>query len=330
MCVCVCVCVCELYAIKGRGGDQGTRCELYQIIAVNVWQDTCSVNINMGCCQSTAAVPPTSRPADKSHAPVSTPSPASNTVAKKSAPDAKVMPDAADNKLCNLMPHSHAAESAIKLMPHHFLLADSTPLPQAVSFASAAISAATSTKSSEDPSERSASEFLTPPPPSASPSAALSESSYVDVQQQLYEGSSPAEASIKLDVEVVPQRSRSRTSRAAAQLKQRTQSSLTQRLSHVNVLKASGVDPSHARVIKRKESHLIRQSSIGASLSPAADETSQPQCDGGPTSNDLDRFVGTWKGGELRGRDEFLKAMELPWLVRKVAAMYARSSQTPV
>jgi len=37
--------------------------------------------------------------------------------------------------------------------------------------------------------------------------------------------------------------------------------------------------------------------------------------------NDLERFVGTWKGGEVKNRDEFLKAMDLPWVLRKVASM---------
>lgn len=53
--------------------------------------------------------------------------------------------------------------------------------------------------------------------------------------------------------------------------------------------------------------------------SPIQSETSHEQ--EGPTSECLDRFVGTWHGGVVEGRDEFLKAMELPWLVRKVAAM---------
>ena len=33
----------------------------------------------------------------------------------------------------------------------------------------------------------------------------------------------------------------------------------------------------------------------------------------------LDRFVGTWRGGAVEGREPFLKAMELNWVLRQIA-----------
>ena len=39
-----------------------------------------------------------------------------------------------------------------------------------------------------------------------------------------------------------------------------------------------------------------------------------------PSASELGRFVGTWKAAGVEGREEFLKAMSLPWILRKIAA----------
>ena len=40
----------------------------------------------------------------------------------------------------------------------------------------------------------------------------------------------------------------------------------------------------------------------------------------GPQSSDLQRYLGKWKAAGIEGRDEFMKAMQLPWILRKIAA----------
>eukprot|EP00908_Phaeocystis_cordata_P017828 Transcript_29198.p2 GENE.Transcript_29198~~Transcript_29198.p2 ORF type:complete len:355 (+),score=142.22 Transcript_29198:393-1457(+) len=59
------------------------------------------------------------------------------------------------------------------------------------------------------------------------------------------------------------------------------------------------------------------KASEGASMSSGlgAGEASS-----GPRAADLERFVGVWKAAGVEGREEFLKAMQLPWILRKVAA----------
>ena len=46
--------------------------------------------------------------------------------------------------------------------------------------------------------------------------------------------------------------------------------------------------------------------------------------DGGPTQSDIERYVGTWKAAGVEGREAFLKAMELPWILRKLVAVRSR------
>lgn len=40
----------------------------------------------------------------------------------------------------------------------------------------------------------------------------------------------------------------------------------------------------------------------------------------GPQLSDLQRYLGTWKAAGVEGREEFMKAMQLPWILRKIAA----------
>ena len=51
----------------------------------------------------------------------------------------------------------------------------------------------------------------------------------------------------------------------------------------------------------------------------AASHAAPHAADQGPCDADLDAYVGVWRAAGLEGRDELLKAMALPWILRQIA-----------
>ena len=93
-------------------------------------------------------------------------------------------------------------------------------------------------------------------------------------------------------------------------------------ISSSKMLRASGVAQGHGKILTPEKSRRERERVASIARAPSIVEGEAAPTEGdGPSSSALDRFVGTWKGGAVKGRDDFLKAMELPWLVRKVATM---------
>ena len=71
-------------------------------------------------------------------------------------------------------------------------------------------------------------------------------------------------------------------------------------------------------VISKQEAE--RRASVGLDAEPpatpaAADATAEAT---GPSEAVLNEFVGVWRAAGLEGRDEFLKAMALPWIIRQI------------
>ena len=71
-------------------------------------------------------------------------------------------------------------------------------------------------------------------------------------------------------------------------------------------------------VISKQEAE--RRASVGLEADPpatpaAADATAEAT---GPSEAVLNEFVGVWRAAGLEGRDEFLKAMALPWIIRQI------------
>ena len=71
-------------------------------------------------------------------------------------------------------------------------------------------------------------------------------------------------------------------------------------------------------VISKQEAE--RRASVGLEAEPpatpaAADATGEAT---GPSEAVLNEFVGVWRAAGLEGRDEFLKAMALPWIIRQI------------
>ena len=71
-------------------------------------------------------------------------------------------------------------------------------------------------------------------------------------------------------------------------------------------------------VISKQEAE--RRASVGLDAEPpatpaAADATGEAT---GPSEAVLNEFVGVWRAAGLEGRDEFLKAMALPWIIRQI------------
>ena len=94
--------------------------------------------------------------------------------------------------------------------------------------------------------------------------------------------------------------------------------------SNKKLLVAQGAAPSHGRVITPKQAKLNRLNSAAGSSMPRA--AAAADADGAAaasttsaTGPNFGRWMGHWKGGPVEGRDEFLKAMELNWVLRQVA-----------
>ena len=48
----------------------------------------------------------------------------------------------------------------------------------------------------------------------------------------------------------------------------------------------------------------------------------------GPSDADMDEYVGVWRAAGLENRDEFLKAMALPWILRQIAKALPQPDNT--
>lgn len=80
------------------------------------------------------------------------------------------------------------------------------------------------------------------------------------------------------------------------------------RVGNDNVVRMSG---GGGNVISKGEAARAVEQASSRSLVVAA---------AGPQLSDLQSYVGKWKAAGVEGREEFMKAMQLPWILRKIAA----------
>lgn len=76
-------------------------------------------------------------------------------------------------------------------------------------------------------------------------------------------------------------------------------------------LKKMGNTSGHGKVLSK--SSALAEVSQSRRLKEATKE-------GAPTESAMCRFSGTWHAIKVEGRDDFLKSMSLPWILRKIAA----------
>mmetsp|Transcript_2702 Transcript_2702/g.5644 ORF Transcript_2702/g.5644 Transcript_2702/m.5644 type:complete len:368 (+) Transcript_2702:222-1325(+) len=152
--------------------------------------------------------------------------------------------------------------------------------------------------------------------------------SSVEVIAQLKDKAYDAPEAVKLHVDRVMKRGESKSSLLLAKVaRSRYQNSMLRvsgelASSHGKLMTPAKSRRELERVASLKgSSKLVRlPSSTSNEVSPTSIPEAVETVDG-PSADGLARFVGTWRGGAVEGREEFLKAMELPWLVRKIAAM---------
>jgi len=65
-------------------------------------------------------------------------------------------------------------------------------------------------------------------------------------------------------------------------------------------------------VISKQEAKVSEMLAVANGSKRVADTT-------GPSDAEMDAYVGVWRAAGLENRDEFLKAMELPWILRQIA-----------
>ena len=65
-------------------------------------------------------------------------------------------------------------------------------------------------------------------------------------------------------------------------------------------------------VISKQEAKASEMHAAAHTAPPVADTT-------GPSEADMTEYVGVWRAAGLENRDEFLKAMALPWILRQIA-----------